>query len=239
MKYAELVSEDSVQSRPLYHGTYKANAAEKIMSDGFTVSDIQGKRSLAPMAGRVYMTPSLHYAIIYAIGGDYLGSTLDKPLRPDETYGYVFEISPDDLSADVLPDEDVVGEILTLSYEMNTKPNEEQSGELANELRNTADLIRTFAHMFNQYTADVLPMRRAALDGEYHAWARIGKRVLKKLDGTDPRIKAMLQLKTTHQSHRGDLAPTRAWRIDRRLTSQLAKDGSNFFDVATKIYDRN
>lgn len=41
-----------------------------------------------------------------------------------------------------------------------------------------------------------------------------------------------------HVSAIGKLMPSEVWRIDRRKTSDLKTDGSNFFEVAKKVWPK-
>jgi len=223
----------------MYHGSYTPGVLQKVIRTGLRGQVEQGRAKLAPMKGRVYMTPQLRYAIIYAIGGDMLGHKQPPSrIKPGERYGYVFEISPDDLTDDIIPDEDVVGDALAAAYEIDKFGRHNEFSELDKELLQHPSLVRSLASLFHVYTRDVPSVRRGALDGMIADQARLGKRVLKYMGRNDPIMRQLLQLNAVHQSHGGPVMPIRAWRIDRRLTHKLAKDGSNFFDVAKLVWDR-
>ena len=86
----------------------------------------QPKKQYVPVHDRVYLTPSLGYAAVVAVGGQVFGQpdiadqflngaevNGEHPYKKDP-YGYIFEVSGSDLAGDVVPDEDSIGE--TLSY---------------------------------------------------------------------------------------------------------------------------
>src|SRR3954470_15434725 len=91
-----------------YHGTSDEETAHKILKDGHIKprAEKPGKHSMAPVHGKVYLTPHHHYAQIYAQGGDVAGSDHH---RIKGEHGYVFGVSGHHLK-DVQPDEDSVGE---------------------------------------------------------------------------------------------------------------------------------
>ena len=232
----EYVAEST--NRPLYHGSYSSGAFQRITTKGLQGRTEQTRHSLAPIKGRVYMTPSLRYAIIYAIGGDMLGHRMPEGfIKPGLRYGYVYEIDPADLTDDVIPDEDIVGAALVGAYRIqNGKMN--TFSALEREMSERPDLVRRLAYLFDAYTRAVPTIRKGALDGEIASEAKLGKRVLKDHGRHSQDMQAILSLENMRQSHGGMVMPTRAWRIDRRLSHKLLKDGSNFFDVATKVWER-
>lgn len=226
-------------NRPLYHGTVSSGAFHNIIKHGLRGREEQGRASLAPMKGRVYMTPSLRYAIIYALGGDVLGHKMGAAwIKPGMRYGYVFEIDSSELTNDILPDEDFVGAALTAAHRFKKTGKIDQYSEMDQELQDRPLLIDALDHMFLSFTRDVPTIYTGAMLGNIADQARLGKRVLKRIGVNDTTIRALLKLNTMHQSHGGNVMPTRAWRIDRRLSHKLLKDGSNFFDIATKIWER-
>lgn len=99
-------------ARVYYHGTPKKERADRIMAEGLLPDMRAAKGQMAPVHGRVYLTPDIGYAAIYAIGGNMLGSVL----RPDwiereGQYGYMLVIPGSELR-DIQPDEDSVGEMI-------------------------------------------------------------------------------------------------------------------------------
>jgi hypothetical protein len=71
-----------------------------------------------------------------------------------------------------------------------------------------------------------------AIDGFSAAHAAGGKRMLKKMDDS---LKLWLIDCGAHVAYQGAITPDQAWRFDKTLTPKLAKDGSNFFDLAERV----
>lgn len=225
-------------NRTLYHGSYSSGAFKRITTQGLQGRADQTRHSLAPIKGRVYMTPSLRYAIIYALGGDMMGHKMPEGfIKPGLRYGYVYEIDPADLTDDVIPDEDIVGAALVGAYRIQ-KGRVNQYSALERELAERPNLVSRLAYLFDAYTRAVPTIRKGALEGMLASEAKLGKRVLKDHGRHSADMQAILSLENMHQSHGGTVMPTRAWRIDRRLSHKLLKDGSNFFDIATKVWER-
>lgn len=223
-----------------YHGTPNEAAALEILRSGIKPQtvDVQGnarstRAKLAPVVGRVYLTHSLRYAIVYALGGDYVGSApiLSHVPKGD---GYVFAISGGQLD-DIQPDEDSVGEWwaehVVRAYSHVTAPVYRTSeGEAADD-RETAD--NKYRIWCNIGYAMTDKQKADAMAGLYAAWASGGKRALKVLSDAD---KLMLLRWGAHVAHAGrPLMPEQAWKIDKARSAELARDGSNFFEIATRV----
>lgn len=94
------------RSLMFYHGVSDEETASKILASGHLKGpEEQGKSKLAPVKNRVYITPHLHYAQIYAIGGDIAG-TEHHNIKGE--HGHVFAVAGKHLQ-DIQPDEDDVG----------------------------------------------------------------------------------------------------------------------------------
>ena len=94
-----------------YHGTSDESAAKAILNSGTLIpgdktGNTKAQGNLTPIVNRTYITSDLGYALIYAVGGDIIGtgSVTKKP-----GYGYIFKIHKANIK-DRIPDEDVVGE---------------------------------------------------------------------------------------------------------------------------------
>jgi len=66
------MARDVDKSKIYYHGTSSENG-EKILKEGIKSPEIIHRARLTPIKGKQYITTSLRYAIIYAIGGDMIG----------------------------------------------------------------------------------------------------------------------------------------------------------------------
>ena len=202
-----------------YHGTPTRANAEDIMINGIKAPDLTNREGyLRPVEGKVYITPEIRYAQIYALGGDLAGTETSRDIERYGQYGYVFVIDGQQLK-DIQPDEDTVGEMIY---------NEEYDwlNDLAEEYLKYED--------YNDYGMDLgyRSLYHAIMGGEYDAWAAGGKILLDVMDNEQ-----MLELidDGAHIAHAGTLIPKQAWRFDRTKTINLAKDGSNFFKLAEQI----
>lgn len=70
------------------------------------------------------------------------------------------------------------------------------------------------------------------MDGEYAYWAKLGKILIKKL--TEDQINQIID-RGAHLAHGGIIEPSAIYKFDKTLCESLHKDGSNFFDLATKL----
>jgi len=202
-----------------FHGTPSATNAESIMKVGIKVPDLSGRGGyLKPVEGKIYITPKISYAQVYAIGGDMAGSDASRMIENYGQYGYVFVIDGQQLK-DIQPDEDSVGEMVY---------NEEYYwlDDLAEEYLKDEE--------YDDYGMDLgyRSLYHAIMGGEYDAWAAGGKILLDVMDDEQ-----MLELIDggAHIAHTGNLLPKETWRFDRNKTPDLAKDGSNFFELAERI----
>jgi hypothetical protein len=218
----ELLSEmaaprQSDLERVYYHGTAKKENAKSIIANGINPPDLSTRSGyLKPVEGKVYITPKISYASIYAIGGDMAGRKVpDWILKDYGQYGYIFVIDGQQLK-DIQPDEDSVGEMISNG-----------------EVDWLDDLARDVLE-YEDYDDEVgyNGLYDAVMGGEYNAWAAAGKIVLDSM--TDEQKLELIDL-GAHVAHTGNLMPKETWRFDRNRTVELAKDGSNFFDLAERI----
>ena len=145
-----------IKDTPFYHGTYDRTGgdglevAKNIASSGIRPPDLSGRKetNLRPVEGMAYATPHLHYAQMYALGGDIAGSSY----KPKNTHGYVFSFTGKKLT-DVQPDEDSVGELF-------------HSGK-------GPAYIHDLAVKHASYHS-----RKKAKEGEYEHFAKVGKSII-------------------------------------------------------------
>lgn len=222
MKLAELLEmaapTQAQLSKTYYHGTSEEKFGLGILKSGIEPGDIikptkpTKGANLIPVKGKVYITPDLAYAQMYAIGGDMAGSTW-QPRPTASQVGYLFAIDGKDL-ADIDPDEDSVGEMIH------------------NQLNNPKDnaLLRGFAYRAQQVLT--VGQLKKLKDGEYVMFAHLGKKLIPKM--SDAEKLAFIDL-GAHVAHGGKLMPKAAWKIDLTKIKDLKRDGSNFFDHAEKV----
>ena len=207
------------QSKVYYHGTSAKEAAESILQSGIQPPDLSSRQgALTPVQGKVYITPDISYAQIYAIGADMAGSDASRMIENYGQYGYVFVIDGDKLG-DIQPDEDSVGEMIhneevswlddMARYYLDEEPYDDEGQDLG---------------YYSLYDA--------VMGGEYDAWATAGKFLLDEMSDSQ---KQKLIDAGAHIANTGVLIPSKAFRIDRNKTQQLKRDGSNFFDLAEEI----
>ena len=207
------------QTKVYYHGTPSKEAAESILRSGIQPPDLSSRQgALTPVQGKVYITPDISYAQIYAIGGDLAGNDASRMVENYGQFGYMFVIDGDKLG-DIQPDEDSVGEMIhdeeiswlndMARYYLEEEPYDDEGQNLG---------------YYNLYDA--------VMGGEYDAWATAGKFLLDEMSDIE---KQKLIDAGAHIANTGVLIPSKAYRIDRNKTQQLKRDGSNFFDLAEEI----
>lgn len=230
-----------------YHGTDREDLARRIAAEGIQprdvtlVADPKSRTMLAPVAGRVYVTPEVRYGQIYALGGVFAGyspqgtnGTLPATYwRGNGRYGYLFEVPGADL-CDVEPDEDLVGEAMARSLApMRPEVSEhDDHPRLTRALMADANKRAELAWLARKVAT---PRQLSGMrDGFTSSMATAGKRALRsKL--MSPELRLWLVESGASLSHRGPLRPTRAWRVDKQWASRLRRDGSNFFAVAEDV----
>lgn len=200
---------DTIKNMTFYHGTHREDFANKIMSDGYLKpSETINKSSLTPVLGAAYVTPHIHYAQIYALGGDTAGRKhRDSDIEKYGRYGHVFKVSGEKLK-DVQPDEDSIGEMI------GNKKGPNWLHSLANKHVSSGTISK-------------------ARDGEYSAYARIGKNLVNKM--TDSQKLELITHHGAHVANLGKIEPDEVYRIDKTKQHLLKPDGSNFFDHAERI----
>lgn len=217
----------TMKDMKFYHGTATHDSAKNIMHNGLKPRNIQGRSQLAPVAGRVYLTHDIAYAYIYALGGDFAGSDYKMASWKENPFGYVFVVDGKDLG-DVQPDEDSVGEWF---YNHSAPP--EPKHFRRKPICNDPSVVGIYNHIKSCATPKQL---EKALEGEYSAWAAIGKKAVKTMPDT---YKVNLIMGGAHVANGGEVMPTECWLFDKaRQNPAMKKDASNFFQLAKKIWKR-
>lgn len=213
-KYLEMaVPRKQDLAKRYYHGTNKVEDANDIIKNGIKPPDLTlvKKNKLTPREGKIYITPDIGYAQIYAIGGDFAGSKLAKV--PGK-YGFLFVVNGKDLK-DIEPDEDGVGETL-------------------NKLLNQSELNIKEDRLVGLARRVLTPLQFKKLQryDDYADLAAAGKKIIPSLDIDQ---KFYFIDKGAHIAHTGTIKPSEAWKIDLNKIPLLVPDGSNFFYHAEKI----
>lgn len=227
---------DRVTARTYYHGTSDSEIGQKIVADGILkspeIEDLNkryGQSHLRPVEGRVYLSPSLRYAIIYALGGVFAGTDMPDSRRgKGGDYGYLFVVDGKSLT-DVEPDEDTLGGLIGKLSHLDPSEYDDHP-ELTAALRADPDLVARLAGMLPSYLTPT--MLRNVKDGRYAWYAKAGKRLLKLLP---PSIRVKVAELGSAIGAQSSVPWTSAWRIAKSRSAELKKDGSNFFEVAEKV----
>lgn len=226
----------SIAGRTFYHGTSNTAKGEAIMASGLLLpgAAADSRQALAPVAGQVYVTPNIVYGVIYAIGGDMLGS--DQRGRPMSSgqYGYLAKMAGSRLSM-VLPDEDFVGDALqflllpglgdthTNQYDIESHkklrelPQRDKDALILLARRNTT---HNQWHTLNDWGAD------------YWKISTVGKKLMKLLPDYLVQVLASTGCALAND---GQVAYDELWRFDKMRTVELKKDASNFFDLSERV----
>jgi hypothetical protein len=246
MMLCEATPTEAMRATRYYHGTSTTKAAEAILSTGLQGVATQMRGHLAPVAGRVYLTPHLRYAIIYALGGDYSHAMREgySPDGPIDPLGYVFVVEGHDLQ-DVQPDEDSVGEFLNHNSKPIQEPWKKRDGSVAMQSdgepymrtvgyrcamdQNDKTGCQIYYWLRDQVTEK--QFERIA-NGWYAYFAAGGKRALKQMPDW---MKIELINRGAHVAHGGVIRPSECWRIVKSQLNELKRDGSNFFQIAERI----
>ena len=217
-----------------YHGTSKEEAAKAILNSGKIIpGDHSGKseNNLTPIVNRAYITSDLGYALIYALGGNYIGTKAAAKLSG---YGYIFKIHKSSIK-NRIPDEDKVGEI-TRDIISGDDTHGFQPNEIA-ELKSLVSYAFDFDIIQPDYDEDardlIIPAYDRFLDHEYEFFAAVGKYILSK---GSKRLIASFRRISPHHSGEGEMIIDGAWRFKKSDAAKMKKDGSNFFDYAIKIF---
>lgn len=227
------------RTKKFYHGTSNENAGKAILRDGIKPPQIEVKRgpNMIPVPGKVYLTEHISYAIMYVIGGDMAGHQIpDSFIARNGRYGYLFEVSGSDL-LDIQPDEDSIGQLYNTldsirsnGVEYALKHVSQSDKVLALNVWNDRPFANAFMSFFERTATDAQIKR--VKQGEYQYFAASGKRVVSKMSDM---MKQKLVDYGAHVAHEGVIYPNRSWRFDKLRTSELDRDGRNFFELAERI----
>jgi len=215
-----------------YHGTSDKKSAEGIFQNGIQPPDLTTRKKTKgiPVKGKVYLTPDLKYAIIYALGGDMASHDMsDWDEIKIEPYGYVFVIDGKQLK-DIQPDEDGVGEILNdyIAVIKDSKRPEGVESKLSKEKLSKLKWLDDLA----MQVLTRLQYEKVRRYDDYMDFAVAGKKLVQTMQDWQ---KLELIDAGAHIAHTGKIDFKECWRIDKRRSQELKKDGSNFFEIAEKI----
>lgn len=228
-----------------YHGTSTEKAGKAILRAGIEPPDLTTRSGpFRPVAGKVYLTPHLAYAMLYCLGGELAEAFLQGRTEfPERTWGgsewgYLFAV-PGTALTKVHPDEDSIGEMLA----DGSAPAWLQS--MAKRiLRNTHPEIRPGAQDsfyipdFFEPSEWVEFQRQNLYDlatqsdfFQIQAQAVAGKILLREMT-VDQQMDLIAA--GAHVANEGKVIPTACWKFHKSKTPLLKRDGSNFFQIAER-----
>lgn len=229
--------------RTYYHGTSKEEAGKSIIKSREIIPpDLKNREGkLRPIEGRVYLTSDLKYSVIYCLGANMIGTDIpDSMIEKDGNYGYLFVIDGKSL-IDIQPDEDAVGRMVSdlVNRENIYNYNLDDVQWLEDFAIDILDNIpyesedyedeeeEDYGNIFWYDTLLDAVKDRMADDG-----AQAGKILLDRMSDVQKLdcISAGAAI-----SNKGSIRYSEAWRFDKRKSSQLKKDGSNFFRIAERV----
>lgn len=219
---------DEHKQKMWYHGTINIESARKVFEEGFKAREVSSRRLLAPIKGKVYLTPDLSTAMVYAMGGHVAGHKETRDLIGPERYGVIFEI-PGTKLGDIQPDEDSVGEILKDTINWFDKH------ESPNYKYNWPTNMNDMKWLYSFAKAELTPLQWQKVVRHYdeaHLYDAGKKLVGRMGDWQKMRLINM----GAHIANEGEtIVPTTGWLIDRTETEKYKEDGSNFFEIAKKV----
>lgn len=246
---------EKVQSIKYYHGTSSTISGKNIIKNGIQpptlVLDNGKKRNnyQTPVEGKVYVTPSLAYAICYTIGGNIAGHASERvPYKGNEDrfkreisddptsryngrYGYVFVIDGSKLQ-DIQPDEDSIGEFIGQILSKGSLIKYMDAHD-AMTMQAALDDDYLKLHVLGLAQTYLAPSTLKRIkDGEAIYQSKAGKVIVKRMSDW---AKVRMVEYGFHCAHTGPLVPDEVWRIDKAKRGWLNKDGSNFFDIAKRV----
>jgi len=230
-------SADSIGQRRWFHGTDAKNV-DAILRDGIAGASPQRKGWFAPLPGRAYLSSDLGYSLIYALGGNMVGTDLSSFSTMFPGRGAIVELTfnTDD---DVIPDEDWLGECLAAVISRRRHWNNDSTdwdwldGECLHYARRCQAAVSV-------RTSDQLG-RAERLD-EAAVQARIGKRVIRELSRTKHGRALLLEgasIASSVSVPAGSVRIASVWTFDKmKDNAKLKRDGSNFFSVGKKVWPK-
>lgn len=222
----------------LYHGTSVVERGEAILRDGClraaTREELDaryGKSFQRPVDGRVYLTTSLEYAAVYALGGYRAGHDFAREGDAADPYGYVFAVDGSGVS--MVPDEDSLGSLPSMLQDIDRAP-ASILGSARDVFAQQCLLDPCFrSEVTRQVARSLTPhVAKKAADGMAVWQSKAGKALLR---GLSPDLLARLTPLFPHRSAGGPLRWTAAWKMPKASAKLVRHDCSNLFEVATRI----
>lgn len=241
MRYWIELVENNIEEKVYYHGTSTIQAAREIKKNGIVPPNLEGRNNfLTPVQGKTYLTPSISYALIYAVGGNFIGNTnLALPydgneekfkyiFKSDNRYGYIFEVSEHKLS-DIQPDEDEIGELYHYVLNGEVYGNDIHSNKVWKNF-NDSSFKYSFKNLMDRVSTT--RQKEKIKDGEYIYYAHVGKKALKVMPND---MKQWLVGLGVHVANDGKVIPDKCWKFDKSKIGYINRDMSNIFDYLEEV----
>ena len=215
--------------RTYWHGTDTLAKAAGICKEGIKAREISSRKHLAPVKGKVYMTPNARTGLIYAMNGIMMGHKPWRKYDGVDRFGVVFEISGSDLG-DIQPDEDSVGEILyTVVKYFKTGELENSGIDMTEEQVNGLGWL----HRLAKFHLTPTQFHRLERYDDYAHLSGAGKKLLNFMNDS---MKLNLIDLGAHIANEGKrIVPRYGWLVDKTESEKYSKDAGNFFEVAKRM----
>lgn len=214
----------------VYHGTSSEIAAQQILKDNILKPNLKSNGgNFQPMDNHAYFTTNLSYALIYGLGAAMVGIEMPTSMMSGGKYGYIF-VGDNSSIKNHVADEDQIGEIAR-----NIVDDEDYYNFTEDEIEHVINLVRSsFDSYIEEDYEDELeqsPYERF-IDYEEELYAYVGKYILQH---ANKRILIRFRQNADQYSNNGEVKISAAYRFNKSDSINFKKDGSNFFEYATKI----
>ena len=243
-KHIKLFEEFVNEARNLYDDYYYHGSGEKsgenILKEGYIKPAPKNKGNMSPRPDMIYLSTSLQYAMHYVVGYNY--EDFIKTGKHDSdtgNTGYLFLISNRDIkNNNILPDEDGLGMLVALAigYKVyGIKEHLPKFKKLDSDIENELlDIYYEDVDDEEYIPGDFGSLDEELKDGDYNAYAFVGKEVGKYLSNST--ALKIVEEYGSHFSVKGKVKFSHAYALDKNKHDMLKSNLSNFFDVAEKVY---
>jgi hypothetical protein len=223
----------AIRAKRYYHATDRDEAGRSILREGVLrpSSPARPRVLLAPVPGRLYLSPRLYTVAVHALGSVAMGGSAD--MRPGRgRHGWIFAVDAGDLG-DVQPDEDQVGEAVEMALMSPEKLAwwMDSQDPFRRSVARRPDLL----HDLRRAAERFLTTRQVALvhRGDFTHVSAAGRSLLKHLP--DRTKLDLLEMPGANVAHLGPLPIRAAWRLDKHRSREILTDGSNVLEIAERV----
>lgn len=220
-----------------YHGctekAIKGILETKVLKPGNT-TDVKSLKMYTPQYNRVYLTPTIEFAMVYSFGGNLSNS------KPNSKEAYICVVDGKSLS-DIEPDEDIIADLMIyLKYDYKSKRIHIDKENLA---KSVADGTLTDEEAkFVIYILDTIiyaapkKMLELAASGDYGHATRVAKNVIKKF--SDEMKIDIINKTAGHKSIavEGEIPISEIWQLDITKYTEIKNNPERFKEYSKQIY---